>query len=180
MPAPYSAAGDPATAAASTAPVGSGLVTDAATPGGPADPTETVQLTVFDAVGGAEFFVRLVDDFYDRVAADELLMAVYPDDLSEPRRTTAGFLAQFWGGPPHYSEERGHPRLRMRHAPFAIGRPERDAWVGHMLAALDVVLPLDDPAAQPPVIAASDLAAQVRGAMVDYFERGATAMMNRP
>ena len=102
--------------------------------------------TVFDVVGGERFFVDLVNDFYDRVSKDSLLMAVYPPDLAEPRRTTAGFLAQYWGGPPAYSQERGHPRLRMRHAPFVIRQVERDAWLAHMLAALDGSLAAVGPA----------------------------------
>jgi len=153
------------------------VVSDATTPG--AEP-EQVRLTIHEIVGGDGFFVRLVDEFYDRVAADPVLMAVYPDDLTEPRRTTAAFLAQFWGGEPHYSNERGHPRLRMRHHPFRIRTLERDAWFTHMTAALDVVLPVDDPDGQPPIVAASGLVAEVRAAMVDYFDRGATAMINSP
>ena len=141
---------------------------------------DQVQLTVHEIVGGDAFFVRLVDEFYDRVAQDPVLVAVYPEDLTEPRRTTAGFLAQFWGGPPDYSAERGHPRLRMRHHPFRIRTLERDRWFRHMSAAVDVMLPVDDPAAQPPLVAASGLVEEVRSAMLDYFDRGATAMINSP
>ncbi len=133
-----------------------------------------------EIVGGDAFFVRLVDEFYDRVAQDPVLVAVYPEDLTEPRRTTAAFLAQFWGGPPDYSAERGHPRLRMRHHPFRIRTLERDRWFLHMSAAVDVLLPADDPAAQPPLVAESGLVAEVRTAMLDYFDRGATAMINSP
>ncbi len=133
-----------------------------------------------EIVGGDAFFVRLVDEFYDRVAQDPVLVAVYPEDLTEPRRTTAGFLAQFWGGPPDYSAERGHPRLRMRHHPFRIRTLERDRWFLHMSAAVDVMLPIDDPAAQPPIVAASGLVEEVRSAMLEYFDRGATAMINSP
>ena len=95
--------------------------------------------SVYDAVGGLPFFVDLVDGFYAGVSADPLLRPMYPDDLTDSRRHLAGFLAQYWGGPSAYSGERGHPRLRMRHAPFAIGAPERDAWLRHMLASLDSV-----------------------------------------
>ena len=78
--------------------------------------------TVFDLVGGRPFFDRLVDRFYDGVAADPLLRPLYPEDLTESRAHMAGFLAQFWGGgAEHYSDTRGHPRLRMRHGPFLIG-----------------------------------------------------------
>jgi hemoglobin len=91
---------------------------------------------MFDRVGGQSFFVDLVDQFYVGVAGDPLLRPLYPDDLAESARHLALFLMQYWGGPPTYNEERGHPRLRMRHAPFVIGPGERDAWLRHMLAAL--------------------------------------------
>jgi hemoglobin len=95
--------------------------------------------SVYDAVGGQSFFVELVDGFYDGVSTDPLLRPMYPEDLSDARRHLAGFLTQYWGGPSTYSDERGHPRLRMRHAPFVIGEAERDAWLHHMLGSLDVV-----------------------------------------
>ena len=95
--------------------------------------------SVYDAVGGAPFFVDLVDGFYAGVSADPLLRPLYPEDLTDARRHLAGFLVQYWGGPSTYSDERGHPRLRMRHAPFAIGDAERDAWLRHMLRSLDAV-----------------------------------------
>src|SRR4051794_34277396 len=97
------------------------------------------EVSVYDAVGGRPFFVDLVDGFYAGVSTDVLLRPMYPEDLTEPRRHLAGFLTQYWGGPAAYSEERGHPRLRMRHAPFVIGEAERDAWLRHMLASLDAV-----------------------------------------
>jgi hemoglobin len=92
--------------------------------------------TLYERVGGEPFFVDLVDGFYVGVAGDPLLRPLYPDDLVESSRHLALFLMQYWGGPPTYGEERGHPRLRMRHVPFVIGPPERDAWLRHMLAAL--------------------------------------------
>ena len=95
--------------------------------------------SVYEVVGGSPFFVDLVDGFYAGVAADPLLRPLYPEDLTDSRRHLAGFLVQYWGGPTTYSEERGHPRLRMRHAPFVIGLAERDAWLRHMLASLDTV-----------------------------------------
>jgi len=101
--------------------------------------------TLYDAVGGLPFFVALVDRFYEGVAEDEVLLSLYPEpeDLTDARHKLALFLAQYWGGPPTYSEERGHPALRMRHAPFEIGPRERDRWLHHMLAAVDE---LDPPA----------------------------------
>ena len=93
-----------------------------------------------------------------------MLRRLYPDDLAPPKAHLAAFLAQYWGGPPQYTAERGHPRLRMRHARFAIRQDERDAWMGHMNAALgsmDV----------PPADAA---------ALAEYFEDTATFLINRP
>ena len=101
---------------------------------------EKIPGSVYDAVGGEPFFVDLVDGFYAGVSADLLLRPLYPEDLTDSRRHLAGFLAQYWGGPSTYSEERGHPRLRMRHAPFVIGDAERDAWLRHMLGSLDAVV----------------------------------------
>ncbi len=92
--------------------------------------------TLYERVGGEPFFVDLVDRFYVGVAGDPLLRPLYPDDLTESSRHLALFLMQYWGGPSTYGEERGHPRLRMRHAPFVVGPAERDAWLRHMLAAL--------------------------------------------
>lgn len=96
---------------------------------------------MYDAVGGLDFFVRLVDAFYERVAVDEVLRLMYPEDLTESRRHLSLFLAQYWGGPPTYQEERGHPRLRMRHAPFRITKAARDAWLAAMTSALDSLRP---------------------------------------
>ncbi len=101
--------------------------------------------SVYDAVGGRPFFVELVDGFYAGVSADLLLRPLYPEDLADSRRHLAGFLTQYWGGPSTYSDERGHPRLRMRHAPFAIGEAERDAWLRHMLGSLDTVAAARNP-----------------------------------
>ena len=92
--------------------------------------------TLYERVGGEVFFIDLVDRFYLGVAGDPLLRPLYPDDLQESSRHLALFLMQYWGGPATYGEERGHPRLRMRHAPFVIGPAEHDAWLRHMLAAL--------------------------------------------
>jgi hemoglobin len=119
-------------------------------------------MTLYEAVGGSDFFVQLVDHFYAGVETDPRLRPMYPEDLSRPKAHTAGFLVQYWGGPTTYSDERGHPRLRMRHAPFVIGQDERDAWIEHMFAAIDAVAP--DPA--------------VDAALRDYFAMAATHMIN--
>ena len=95
------------------------------------------QTTVFEVVGGQPFFDALVERFYARVEADSTLRPLYPPDLAPARRALALFLGQYWGGPASYSAEKGHPRLRMRHAPFVIAGRERDAWLAAMLAALD-------------------------------------------
>lgn len=101
--------------------------------------------TFYDAVGGAETFHRLVHRFYQGVADDPLLRRLYPDDdLTHAEEKLRLFLVQYWGGPRTYSERRGHPRLRMRHAPFPIGEAERDAWLRQMRDALDE-LQLDEP-----------------------------------
>ncbi|HXH21248.1 MAG TPA: globin [Dehalococcoidia bacterium] len=92
---------------------------------------------VYDLVGGMPAFERLVGAFYDRVKLDPVLAGMFPEDMTGPKEHLALFLAQFFGGPPEYSLRRGHPRLRARHLPFKIGRRERDAWLAHMLAALD-------------------------------------------
>lgn len=121
--------------------------------------------SVYELAGGERTFRLLVERFYGRVAQDELLRAVYPEeDLSGAAERLSLFLIQYWGGPPTYSELRGHPRLRLRHHPFAIGRKERDAWLGHMTAAVDSI----------------ELAPAVRTALLDYFETASTAMINRP
>jgi hemoglobin len=93
---------------------------------------------MYDRVGGERFFEELVDRFYDRVASDDVLLPLYPQqpDLSGARRRLTLFLVQFWGGPTTYSDERGHPRLRMRHMPFHVGPVERDRWLAHMGTAV--------------------------------------------
>lgn len=95
--------------------------------------------TLYEQVGGRPFFELLVDGFYDVVATDELLRPMYPEDLTESRRHLVLFLSQYWGGPTTYMEERGHPRLRIRHAPFRITKKARDAWIHAMTSALDGV-----------------------------------------
>jgi hemoglobin len=119
-------------------------------------------VTVFDVVGGTPFFVALVDRFYENVAADPLLRPMYPDDLAGPKARLAAFLVQYWGGPTHYSDARGHPRLRMRHAPYRVDTPARDAWFAHMRAAVE----------------ATEVDTRVQDLLLDYFTQSATAMIN--
>lgn len=104
-----------------------------------------VSADFFTRVGGEPTFRALVHRFYEGVAADALLRPLYPEqDLGPAEDRLALFLIQYWGGPGTYSETRGHPRLRMRHAPFVIGEAERDAWLTHMRTALDSLeLPAD-------------------------------------
>ena len=103
--------------------------------------------TFYEAVGGEETFTRLVRRFYEEVAADPVLRAVYPAEDLEPAEVHLRlFLIQYWGGPSTYNDLRGHPRLRMRHVPFRIGETERDLWLRHMRTALDALglpAPLD-------------------------------------
>jgi hemoglobin len=90
------------------------------------------------AIGGAPTFRKLVDEFYAGVATDPVMRPMYPEaDLGPANDRLRMFLEQYWGGPGTYSQERGHPRLRQRHAPFRIGATERDAWLGHMRRAVD-------------------------------------------
>jgi hemoglobin len=98
------------------------------------------EITVYEAVGGAETFHRLVAAFYRGVAEDAVLRPLYPEeDLGPAEERFRLFLIQYWGGPRTYSEQRGHPRLRMRHAPFRVDVPARDAWLRRMRAAMDEV-----------------------------------------
>ena len=123
-----------------------------------------MQLDVFSAVGGAAFFERLAARFYEGVAEDPVLRAVYPaESLADAEHWLALFLIQYWGGPAVYSAERGHPRLRQRHMPFTIGPGERDAWLQHMKAAVRA--------------SGADDAIQAR--LIEYFEQAAHHMVNR-
>ncbi len=117
---------------------------------------------VYDIIGSAGF-EKLVAGFYRRVATDDVLRPMYPEDDLEPaRRRLQLFLEQFFGGPTTYSQERGHPRLRMRHAPFKIDQAARNRWVELMSAALDEV----------------GLDPEVAAVMRDYFENGASFLIN--
>jgi len=120
------------------------------------------QITVFEVVGGQPFFDALVDRFYARVEADPTLRPLYPADLAPARRSLALFLGQYWGGPAIYSAEKGHPRLRIRHAPFVIADRERDAWLAAMLAALE------DADAPPAAVTL----------MIEYFTTASAALIN--
>jgi hemoglobin len=121
------------------------------------------ETTFFLAVGGEPTFRRLVDTFYAGVAGDPLLRPMYPEeDLGPAAERLRLFLMQYWGGPNTYSAERGHPRLRMRHAPFTVDAAARDAWLKHMRHAVDA-LGLPEPH---------------HSALWDYLERAAHFMVN--
>ena len=117
----------------------------------------------FASIGGHETFVRLVDGFYAGVADDDVLRPMYPDaDLGPARVRLTMFLEQYWGGPTTYSEQRGHPRLRARHAPFKVNPLARDRWLAHMRVAVDAL-------GLPPM---------QQGELWDYLERAAHSMIN--
>ncbi len=117
----------------------------------------------YDAVGGSATFSRLVERFYEGVAADDVLRPMYPEeDLGPAAERLRLFLEQYWGGPSTYSETRGHPRLRMRHAPFAVGPVARDRWLAHMREAVDGL----------------GLAPLQQATLWDYLERAAHSMVN--
>ncbi|CRK55360.1 Hemoglobin-like protein HbO [Alloactinosynnema sp. L-07] len=117
----------------------------------------------YDAIGGEETFRRIVHRFYVEVAKDEVLLPLYPEkDLGPAEDRLRLFLMQYWGGPHTYSEERGHPRLRMRHQPFTIGPLERDAWLKCMRIAVDE----------------AGLAPQHREQLWQYLEMAANSMLN--
>ena len=118
--------------------------------------------TPFERWGGQPFFDALVEAFYTGVAADPLLRPMYPDDLAESKAHLALFLGQYWGGPEEYNLVRGHPRLRMRHAPFVIGRTEAEAWMRHMTAAVD----------------AMGMAPDERAELLDYLSMAARNLQN--
>jgi hemoglobin len=120
--------------------------------------------TFYDEVGGAPVFHRLVAHFYAGVRTDPVLRPLYPqDDWDGAETRLRTFLEQYWGGPTTYSQERGHPRLRMRHAPFAIGTAERDAWLRHMRSAVDSL----------------ELSPEHDAALWGYLEMAALSMQNR-
>jgi hemoglobin len=123
------------------------------------------QTTFYDAVGGHETFRRLVEVFYAGVAEDPILRPLYPEENLGPAADRFRlFLEQYWGGPRTYQEQRGHPRLRMRHAPFRVASAERDAWLRHMRVAIDSL----------------DLPPEQAAVLWDYFENAAQFMINTP
>lgn len=114
-----------------------------------------------------EFFDRIVDRFYEGVVVDPVLAPLYPpNDIDGARERLRLFLVQFWGGPQTYSEQRGHPRLRMRHAPFVIGEAERDAWYRLMAGAVGAE------------VEAGRLSDEDEARMLGYFAHSARFMMN--
>ena len=120
--------------------------------------------TFYDEVGGHETFVRLVSRFYAGVRQDPVLAPLYPqDDWDGAEWRLRSFLEQYWGGPTTYSEQRGHPRLRMRHEPFEIVTVERDAWLGHMRDAVDSL----------------GLSPEHEATLWGYIEMAARSMQNR-
>jgi len=123
---------------------------------------QDAEQSVYEMIGGDETFQALVDTFYASVEADDLLRPLFPTVLEPGKRWQFLFLTQYFGGPPRYALERGHPRLRMRHSPFPIDQTARDRWLAHMLAAIDAV-GISEPA---------------RGIMREYFERASAHMMN--
>jgi hemoglobin len=126
---------------------------------------ERASVSIFELVGGQSFFEALVDHFYLGVESDPELLALYPDtsDLAGARHRLALFLGQYWGGPTTYSDERGQPRLFMRHRGFPIDPAARDRWLSHMREAIAFMDP-------PPAVAAR---------LVAYFDMAAEAMRNR-
>ena len=125
-------------------------------------------MSVHDVVG-SDFFAELVERFYEGVATDPLLRPMYPEeDLAPAKARLAMFLVQYWGGPTTYSDHRGHPRLRMRHAPFRVDTAARDAWLRHMDTALAVTA------------SARDTPEIVVDTVRDYFVRSADFLRNVP
>ncbi len=117
----------------------------------------------YDQFGGAQAFDRLVKVFYAAVASDPVLRPMYPeDDLGPAAERLRLFLVQYWGGPRDYSEQRGHPRLRMRHMPYKVNPEARDRWLIHMRTAVDAL----------------DLAPADRAVLWDYLERAAHSLVN--
>lgn len=127
--------------------------------------TAAGEASFYEQVGGHATFHKLVHEFYTRVAEDPEFRAMYPEeDLAPAQRRLEMFLEQYWGGPKTYSEERGHPRLRMRHMPFRIDAQARDTWLRHMRAAVDTL----------------ELSPIHESILWDYLERAAYSLVNAP
>ena len=118
---------------------------------------------MYERVGGRQWFEALVERFYEAVESSPVLRPLYPTNLEKPKANLTEFLVQYWGGPADYSAKRGHPRLRMRHAGFSIGWPERDAWFETMSDA----------------VKAGGLSPEDEKEMLDYFNTAATFLINR-
>lgn len=125
--------------------------------------SDGTEVTPYEVFGGAAFFESLVEAFYVRVATDDVLRPMYPpDSLDDAKWRLRSFLEQYWGGPSDYSDQRGHPRLRMRHAGFAIDSRARDRWLTHMREAVDE----------------QGLPAEQRAVLWQYLQGAAFAMQN--
>ncbi|MDO8364496.1 MAG: globin [Actinomycetota bacterium] len=154
----------PPAAPPATTPVAAPAETPVATPVAAPGEAPEEGVTVYEAVGGMPFFQRLAAAFYEGIAVDPVLLPMYPsDDMEGAQHRLTLFLAQFWGGPLTYMEERGHPMLRARHMPFPVGPTERDHWLLHMSAAVERLTP----------------PGEVRDAMMNYFVMAAEAMRNK-
>ncbi len=139
------------------------MTTDLGTPASEAPDPAPAPRSFYDEIGGHDVFVRLVDAFYRGVAQDDVLRPMYPEaDLGPAKERLLLFLEQYWGGPTTYSQQRGHPRLRMRHAPFHVDPDARDRWLAHMRVAVDEL----------------QLSPLHEATLWDYLERAAQAMVN--
>lgn len=122
-------------------------------------------MTLYEEMGGRQTFEQLVSHFYALVSVDPVLRPMYPDDdMKGAAERLMLFLEQYWGGPSTYSEQRGHPRLRMRHAGFHIGEQERDVWLQHMKSAVDDL----------------DMKPDLKEQLWDYLVMAANSMVNQP
>lgn len=122
-------------------------------------------MSLYDEMGGHKTFEQLVSHFYALVSVDPVLRPMYPDDdMKGAAERLLMFLEQYWGGPSTYSEQRGHPRLRMRHAGFHIGEQERDVWLQHMKSAVDDL----------------DMKPDLKEQLWDYLVMAANSMVNQP
>lgn len=129
----------------------------------------SVSKSLYEIVG-PNFFIHLVDAFYDGIETDQVLLPLYPEgsETTGARQRLALFLIQYWGGPDTYMQERGHPRLRMRHNPFVIGALERDHWLMHMASAIEQTIPEVDEAYRE----------HVTTELANYMVNAAEAMRN--